>query len=411
MTHLPLAFSIHHFISSVGADAGFASIIGLAILVLLYFAQARETATLRERADGAEQRSAQLEARLSQLAQAARAPAPAQPAGPRPVPSPIARPLANPTPAASPAVAATAAAPGNAVAIPAAPAGVGAPALSAAKKLISLPAGGGAPVQPKADPAVAQPDPTPEPVAASGPAPATAAGASATATASATALATPPAPPVPVETGNGSGGDTSGQPLFDAEDHDPPRRVQLRTSGGGARQMPPLRQAPSSRGPSRFGRGVAVLVAALGVAVVIAVLLIVTSGGGGKNKPSGGTSTSNAPSATHKSKTKGFNKRAVTVTVLNGTGTAGLAAHILTQLSNAGFKQGTATNAENATQTTSLVSYVQGQKAAAQQVAKALKLGAGTVSPIDPTTQSIACPQTTCNVDVVVTVGLDLVGR
>ena len=32
---------------SVGADAGFAAIIGLAILVLLYFAQARETANLR----------------------------------------------------------------------------------------------------------------------------------------------------------------------------------------------------------------------------------------------------------------------------------------------------------------------------------------------------------------------------
>ena len=40
---LPFAFSVSHFINSVGADAGFASIIGLAILVLLYFAQARET--------------------------------------------------------------------------------------------------------------------------------------------------------------------------------------------------------------------------------------------------------------------------------------------------------------------------------------------------------------------------------
>ncbi len=43
--------SVHHFINSVGADAGFAAIIGLAILVLLYFAQARETAKLREHAD------------------------------------------------------------------------------------------------------------------------------------------------------------------------------------------------------------------------------------------------------------------------------------------------------------------------------------------------------------------------
>src|ERR1700722_1468381 len=138
MTHLPLAFSVHHFISSVGADAGFASIIGLAILVLLYFAQARETSTLRDRADEAEQRSALLEARLSQVANAARAQA--QQAGPRPVPSPIARPLANrpaartppagaPAAVGAPAAGAAAVAPA-AAATPSAPAGVGAPALT-----------------------------------------------------------------------------------------------------------------------------------------------------------------------------------------------------------------------------------------------------------------------------------------
>src|ERR1700735_3291970 len=107
MAPIPFAFSVHHFISSVGADAGFASIIGLAILVLLYFAQARETSTLRDRADEAEQRAVQLEARLSQGANAARA-QPQQPA-PRPVPSRIARPLANPTPARTAAAGAPAA--------------------------------------------------------------------------------------------------------------------------------------------------------------------------------------------------------------------------------------------------------------------------------------------------------------
>src|SRR5205814_456222 len=50
MGPIPFAFSVHHFINSVGADAGFASLIGLAILVLLYFSQARETAALREQA-------------------------------------------------------------------------------------------------------------------------------------------------------------------------------------------------------------------------------------------------------------------------------------------------------------------------------------------------------------------------
>jgi hypothetical protein len=149
----------------------------------------------------------------------------------------------------------------------------------------------------------------------------------------------------------------------------------------------------------------------LGVAAVIAVLLIVTSSGG-KSNPSGNTTTSNAPSARHKTKgAKTFNKGAVTVTVLNGTATAGLAAHVLSQLGNAGFKQGSATNAASATVTTTSVAYLQGQKVAAQQVAKSLKLPTSSVSPITSSTQSIACPQTSCNVDVVVTIGQDLVGH
>ena len=36
MANLPLALSVHHFVNSVGADAGFAAIIGLAILVVLF---------------------------------------------------------------------------------------------------------------------------------------------------------------------------------------------------------------------------------------------------------------------------------------------------------------------------------------------------------------------------------------
>src|SRR5438067_10722912 len=64
---VPFAFSVHHFISSVGADAGFAAIVGLAILVLLYFAQARETSSLRDQSVAASARVAELEQRLAQL--------------------------------------------------------------------------------------------------------------------------------------------------------------------------------------------------------------------------------------------------------------------------------------------------------------------------------------------------------
>jgi hypothetical protein len=85
MGSIPFAFSVHHFINSVGADAGFAAIIGLAVLALLFFAQARETATLRDEAQESAQRVQQLEARLAQLGRV-------QPTGPVDAPSSVGQP-------------------------------------------------------------------------------------------------------------------------------------------------------------------------------------------------------------------------------------------------------------------------------------------------------------------------------
>ena len=144
MAAIPYALSIHHFIISVGADAGFAAIIGLALLVLLFFSQARETAGLRRRADEAEDALHRLDAVRRPAGPRGAAPAPAQlaPDGRAGV-----RRAAVPAAAARPAPARAAAGrmltPGRppvaAMAmIPAAPAGVGAPALSAATRLIPL---------------------------------------------------------------------------------------------------------------------------------------------------------------------------------------------------------------------------------------------------------------------------------
>ncbi len=80
----PFALSISHFVSSVGADAGFAAIIGLAILILLYFAQARETATLRDRFAEAGEQVRQLELRVAQLARRPAASPAAAGVAPRP---------------------------------------------------------------------------------------------------------------------------------------------------------------------------------------------------------------------------------------------------------------------------------------------------------------------------------------
>src|ERR1700743_595706 len=67
MASIPYALSIQHFINSVGAKAGFASLIGLALLVLIFFTQSRETANLRRRADEAEQQLYQIQLYVDHL--------------------------------------------------------------------------------------------------------------------------------------------------------------------------------------------------------------------------------------------------------------------------------------------------------------------------------------------------------
>ena len=145
MRAIPYALSVHHFISTVGADAGFAAIIGLAIVVLLFFAHARETANLRHRATEAEDALHRLEQYVDQIARSGTV----RTAQPAPAPAPAsaaAAPAAVPAAAAVPARAGAGApvtgrtvtpAPVGAMAGPVgAPAGVGAPALSAATRLI-----------------------------------------------------------------------------------------------------------------------------------------------------------------------------------------------------------------------------------------------------------------------------------
>ena len=73
MTHLLLALSLSNSFTKVGAIAAFAALVGIAILSLLFFAQARELKRLREWAGRAPERAAELEQRASPVA-AARVP-------------------------------------------------------------------------------------------------------------------------------------------------------------------------------------------------------------------------------------------------------------------------------------------------------------------------------------------------
>ncbi len=400
MATIPFALSVHHFISSVGADVGFASIIGLAILTLLYFAQARETANLREQAYESAQRVAQLEGRLAGMARQPGAVA-AQPAmAPRPT-----------AVAGAPAPAPTTALVGAMAAAPGPPAGVAAPALSAATKLIpTTPIG--------SEPALDERAPAPVDLTALGsPAPATAA-AAATAAAGATAAG-----------GNGvaSGGGAAPPTRVSAP---PPPRSGLtpppaglsptgrgaRPAEGGRRQAapPPRMSGPPPRfsePPPRSRRGVRIalgLVGALVVAGAVLALIHFTSTGS-NTATTGASATSNAPVSSHRRLAASVVPSSVTVAVLNGTATSGLAQRVATELSSAGYKKAFVGNASDQTRTATVVAYTRGHKKAALAVAKSLKLGPASVQPIDASTQAVACPgANACADKVVVTVGTDL---
>ena len=378
--YAPLALSVHSFIDKVGSDAGFASIIGLAILVLLFFSQARETRTLRDIADQAEERINQLEAQVARLVRGQAAGAGSEDV--EPTPAEVAETAAARSAAPAPAFVA---APATAVLLPAAPAGTAAPALAAATRLIPMPtAAAAAPEAPAPVPSVA---PVATPHVAPVPAPATVAGSNGSGH-----VATPPPPPAFSQ---------------------PPPRVQLRPGGAadtGRRTAPPVRGHTGGR--SRLRSGLILAGAAVAIAAVVAVLLVVTSNSGNQ-KTKSDTPTTNAPSGAHRHKGPPFKPSTVTVTVLNGTATSGAAAKISGQLGGAGYTEGLTTNANNQLHTTSTVGYMPGNREAALHVAKALGLNKTTVGPVDASAKSIACPPSTasCTADVVVTVGADLANQ
>ncbi|HVR04683.1 MAG TPA: LytR C-terminal domain-containing protein [Solirubrobacteraceae bacterium] len=101
MNALPLALSLSNTVLKVGALAAFAGLLGIAVLSLLVFAQARELKRLREWAGRAPERAAELEQRVSAaaaararrtvqpLARVAAAPARVTPAAVRVTPAPV----------------------------------------------------------------------------------------------------------------------------------------------------------------------------------------------------------------------------------------------------------------------------------------------------------------------------------
>jgi hypothetical protein len=408
---VPFALSIHKFVNSIGADAGFAAFICVAVIGLLYFAQARETATLRERLEDAHERIGGLEARIAQLMhlQSTRQPGPQAPAPGRvPQPARVTPPPAGARPMGSaiasvrriPSATAAAAAPAPGALFPVAPVGMGAPALASATKLI--------------------PDPVPAPGTAAasddtivvpGPAGPAANGKSET-----------PVPPAAIAPRAG-GGPT-------------PPRVQIRTDGNPSAPTSRRAAAAAARPPdearfdvfeqgrggsrSRFGgRRLPFAIGMLALVVIIGGLVaILESGNNTTNSNVHGTNTTattKSSSGSHKGKkhqAPPFTASTVTVAVLNGTAVQGLAADVAKVLSNAGYKKGSITNAASQAERTTTVYFRPGYKADALHVATQLKLKpasvqAATAMALQACATTPTGTTTSCSGNVIVSAGQD----
>ena len=418
------ALQVSEQIKDAGAFAGLASILGLAVLSLLYFGQARELRRLREWAGRAPERTAELQQQADAAAAAPRRVA-AQPVA--------AAPAARVRPQ-QPATAAGAAARPGALAVGQPITATGAPA--AATPGPAQPVAGGAPVPaapgaslpsagpgaaPTATPATQSPAGVPGTAPANGvqPAPQAAPGSQETQAIPAvtpaapgsdgpgpTGAPSPALPGVPLAPGPPSraGGPVTGEtPL-------PLRSVSAVTPRprAGAEVWPPAEQEREG-GPSgrRLGIIGGVTAAVLLLAVLGALLL-----GGNDPAPTTGARTTTAPSTDNEfvpppTGTTSPGAPAVdpgdyAVYVLNGTQQNGIAAEVAKTLETDGYRSAGTGNAAVNTAETTEVFYVEGKKRGAAAVAKKLRVNAANVKAADPAI-TVQGP----NADVIVQIGAD----
>ena len=376
-------------IQDVGAYAGFAAVVGLAVLAALYFSQARDLRRLREWAGRAPERAAEQGlpgVTTEQTAQQAARPAAAgavkaipavKPAGAKQEtadkPAPGKPTPGKPAPGAAPPVPATAAAASAGAAATASGPAPATPAAAPGKDKPGEDQKDGdkkdaeEKVGDKKDEAKA-PDGVPPTPAPTGPQPAT-------------PSARPPTPP----------------PVVPARPAPPVRSPAAAASASQSTAVLPassarLRDRARSGSDGLSPRYIALIAA--GVIVIGGGLVFGISQLGGDD--GGGTSaeqSSDEPQAP-------INPSTVTVSVLNGTTVPGLAAQIGDEVESSGFQRGNVANALDQQRTTSTVLYAEGADREAKLVAK--KLGIATVEPIDPDSAALGG-----NASVVVIVGAD----
>ena len=425
-------------VEQAGSLAGFAAVIGLAVLSALYFSQARDLRRLREWAGRAPERAAELPPSGSPIpgrvaAVPQRQPQATAPGGqPAPAENAKADAAATSNGDAAPSVAAgkpadaaqadaekpavageqkegEQAKDGEAGSKPGMPAPASAAAAGAAAAAASAGAGAASATGPAAPSGSAAAPPASAPGSrGSGPAPG----------AQGSGSATPASPPG----AQGSGSATTASPP-PAGAPGAPRSTPQRTPGSvlppRTGTLPPVRRLPSSQvGASPAQTGVLgqapqkkkrnplyVALAVIGVLVIGAAAAIgVPAIVNGTKKDNKTSSKAAAKTSTHRTRTShaATTPSKITVAVLNGTSIPGLAAQIGDRVDADGFTLGTVSNASSAQgqRANSVAMYASGHESDAKLVAK--KLGIKNVQAIDSSSQQIAGDAT-----VVVIVGSD----
>lgn len=389
-------------IQEVGAYAGFAAVIGLAVLSALYFSQARDVRRLREWAGRAPERAAEQgvpgqTVLPEQAAQEAARPAPSGAVRPIPAAKPASAAAAGAKPATAigPAAKPPPATPPGAKPAPVAPGAKPAPVTPGAKPQP-------APAAPKPEPGA--PGAKPEPVAEPGskpapgvpvkpgqvaPVPAAASATPAAAAKAGPAAPSRPATPPPV-------------PARPPGVSPRPGPVGRSPSPAGSQSTAVLPASAHLRGPSRPTPSRRKGLAARHVALIVAGVIVLGAGAAFGVSQLGGDDTpaTNEPAPGGADRQAPINPTTVTVSVLNGTTVPGLAAQIGDEVESAGFQRGNVANAIDQQRTASVVLYAEGADREGRLVAR--RLGIEQVEPIDPDSQALAG-----NASVVVIVGSD----
>ena len=442
MSALIVAATGSALVEQIGSYAGLACMLGLAVMALLYFSQAREVRRLREWAGREPERAAELAQRVQADPQRRVVAQPIQPTTPAaqqqqataalyasvgatPPPGTVAPAGSLARPAATPAAGLLPAA--GAVANPAVPGAPAAPVAPGAAAAAAGAAAAGAGAVAQAPGAAGTPSAPPVPGAPAAPA-------------STQAPAAPPAPmPAPTpspgvggpQTGTASPGQPAPASAAATRAAAAQRSASLSAYANGstgqetresaAARPEPLAFADDDEGGLSRGRIALYAGGGLAAAVVAVVLMLVLTGGDDTQPPNdfgntpaqesegtsatpNGSGSQGGSGSTSPSGLTAAERRATKVAVLNGTTQSGLARNVGDKIEKARFTiESVGNNADQQIPAT-IVSFTAGNEPAARAVAKLVGVASTSVQPADANAAAAA------DADVIVTVGLDQSG-